>query len=381
MLDHFDLFDPDQGRTKLEMLAYAREHCPVSRRKPDGPWLVTRYDDVRHVLLDPELFSSRKVTPRPSPIAMPPLDSDPPFQPALRKILNPYFTRGYLKQFEPDMRALASRLIDRFAEAAHCELMSEFVTPFTAAVLAQIVFDENDHEKVTRAVDAVIRNATENTPESFHDVARIAHEFLTSYVPGQRDNVLHGLATGTLDDGRKLTIDEQVAVVGVLFLAGLDTTRGAISLIIDQLAQHPELEERLRTPSWVRTDLDEYIRLLSPVQCLGRVATRDTTVGDVSIAAGEQILVHFGSANRDDRQYPNASTLNFSRSKAHIGFGLGIHRCLGAQLARIQIEIAIDELLRRLSGIRLAANEGLTYTAGITAGVEKLPIEFTCLPT
>jgi len=195
-------------------------------------------------------------------------------------------------------------------------------------------------------------------------------------MPDTDDGMLSALASKPLEDGRTLSREEQVAVVMVLFLAGLDTTRGAITLITEQLATNPLLERRFRTPGWERSDIDEYVRYLSPVKCLGRRATTDTEIAGVPIAAGDHVLVHFESANRDAGQFDDAETLAFDRHGPHAGFGLGVHRCLGAQLARIQIQVAIEELLRRVTNVRLAPGTKLIRTPGITNGVEQLPIEF-----
>jgi cytochrome P450 len=301
LLDQFDLFEPGRERINDEVLAHARRSCPVARTTTPGQWLVTRYEDARQVLLDPETFSSSAVAPKPSPVPLPPLDSDPPLHTSLRRVLNPVFSRGYLRRFEPQMREVAAELVNQWAQRGSCELMQEFATPLVAGVLARIVFDEPDQNRTDAAVAAVTRNAVENTPESFFEIARMADDMVRSRPSSsaQRESVLTALADGQIDGGRRLTTEEQVAVVTTLFLAGLDTSRGSIGLMTAHLAAHP-----------------------------------------------------------------------------HAGFGLGIHRCLGAQLARIQIQVAFEEMLGQVTNIRLAPGAQLEYTAGITSGVESLPIEF-----
>lgn len=382
LLAGFDLFDAEQERYKWQVVRYARRRCPVARTQGDGPWLVTRYEDARRVLLDPQTFSSAGVAPRPSPVPLPPLDADPPYQPQLRGILNPHFSRGNLARFEPEIRAIAGALVEDFAARGECEVMADYATPLVAGILARIVFDEPDRSRTEAAVEAVMRNATENTPESFLEIARLAGEFLSNRRGGDRsETVLNALATATLDDGRRLSIDEQVAVVTTLFLGGLDTTRGAIGLIVALLADDEALERRLRRPGWERTDIDELVRLTSPVKCLGRVAARDVDLGGVRISAGEQLLVHFASANRDEDQFADPDRLDFTKPRPHVGFGIGIHRCLGAQLARLQIQLAVEELLGRVTRIRLADGAEVRPVPGIASGVHELPIRFDMVPT
>ncbi len=385
LLPHYNMWDAEHEKRKWDVFAYARRHCPVAHTDADGgnQYVVTRYEDVRAVLEDPSTYSSTGVAPRPSPVPLNPLDADPPFQPDLRKILNPLFSRTFLSKFEPDMRASAAALVGSFLDRGRVELISEFAGPFVGASLAKIVFDEQDSSKMLKAVDIVTTAGMEATDESFFNLAVLAAEYLTERDenPVERDDVLNAITTGTVLDGRLLTEDERLGVVTVLFLGGLDTTRGGIGSIAFHLAQRPELEERLRNPRWIRQDMDEFLRLESPVGCLGRRVMKDVTLGGVDLKPGDQLLVRFDSANRDDDKFPNASELNFDTPRGgHAAFGLGIHRCLGVHLARIQIAIAFDELLKRVTNLRLAADPAaVRWAPGIANGPERLDLEFDVL--
>lgn len=383
ILGEYNMWDPDHEKIKWRVFEYARRQCPVAHTSADGggQYVVTRYEDVRRVLEDPETFSSAGVAPRPSPVTLNPLDADPPFQPDLRKILNPLFSRTFLTKFEPQMRKSASALIDSWVDRGRVELMSEFAAPFVGSVLAQIVFDEQDPAKMRRAVDIVTEVAIEGGDESYFHLAVLAGEYIAEREdnPVDRNDVLNAITTGTVLGGRPLTEDERLGVVTVLFLGGLDTTRGAIGAIAYHLARRPELEQRVRNPKWIRHDMDEFIRLESPVACLGRTATRDVELGGVRIKRGEQLLVRFDSANRDDAKFPDAGELRFDTVRSgHAGFGLGLHRCLGAHLARIQITVAFDELFKRITGLRFAEGGAgdVRWAPGIANGPERLDLTF-----
>lgn len=383
ILGEYNMWDSDHEKVKWQVFEYARQRCPVAHTSADGggQYVVTRYQDVRRVLEDPETFSSAGVAPRPSPVTLNPLDADPPFQPDLRKILNPLFSRTFLMKFEPRMRKSASDLIDSWINRGRVELMSEFAAPFVGSVLAQIVFDEQDPAKMRRAVDIVTQVAIEGGDESYFHLAVLAGEYIAEREdnPVDRDDVLNAITTGTVLGGRPLTEDERLGVVTVLFLGGLDTTRGAVGAIAYHLARRPELEQRVRDPKWIRQDMDEFIRLESPVACLGRTATRDTELGGVRIKQGEQLLVRFDSANRDDAKFPDAGELRFDTVRSgHAGFGLGLHRCLGAHLARIQITVAFDELFKRITRLRFAEGgaEDVRWAPGIANGPERLDLAF-----
>jgi cytochrome P450 len=167
--------------------------------------------------------------------------------------------------------------------------------------------------------------------------------------------------------GRPLTADEQVGTTTVLLLGGLDTTTGAIGSIIYRMTLDPAVEARVRDPGWMRHDFDELLRLDSPVTTEARYVTRDTELAGMPLRPGEYVLLHFGSANRDEDQFEHASVARFDRQEnRHISFGLGIHRCIGSNLARMTISIAFEELLRRVRNIRSADGREVQFTPGLS---------------
>ncbi|WAJ43280.1 cytochrome P450 [Mycobacterium sp. Aquia_216] len=382
ILPHYNMWDPDHEKVKWDVFAHARRDCPVAHTDADGggQYVVTRYEDVRRVLEDPQTFSSAGVAPRPSPVQLNPLDSDPPYQVDLRRILNPLFTRNFLLRFEPELRKNASELIGRFIDNGRFDFIREYAGPFVGNALSRVVFNEDDPEKMDDAAEVVVRVAIEATDEAFFELAVLAGQYIAEREanPVDRNDVLNAIATGTVDGGRPLTDEERLGVVTVLFLGGLDTTRGAMGSIAYHLAREPELEGRLRDPAWIRQDMDEFIRLESPVGCLGRTATRDVELGGVAIKKGEQLLVRFDSANRDEARFEDASELKFDvRRSSSAGFGLGIHRCLGSHFARIQIAIAFDELFKRVTNLRFAdPGAEVRWAPGIANGPEGLELLF-----
>lgn len=379
----YDMWDPAHEKAKWDLFRYARANCPVAHTAADGggQYLVTRYDDVRTVLHDPFTFSSTGVAPRPAPVALNPLDVDPPYQSDLRKLLNPLFSRTFLGKFEPQMRRSAAALIDTFLERGRVELIGEFAAPFAGASLATIVFDERDPERMRRAIDTVTAVAIEGSDESFFLLALLAGEYIADREdnPVEREDVLNAITTGTVLGGRPLTEDERLGVVTVLFLGGLDTTRGAIGAIAYHLARRPELEARIRDPRWIRSDMDELLRMESPVGCLGRRVMRDTELAGVALKAGEQLLIRFDSANRDEEKFPDPDNLVFDPPRpGNAAFGLGVHRCLGVHLGRIQLAIAFDELLNRVTNLRFAdgSADDVHWSPGIANGPERLDLCF-----
>jgi cytochrome P450 len=378
VLPVFDIFDPDHAERKWEILGYAREHCPVFRTEAmGGMWVATRHEHVRHVLENPQVFSSSIPSIFPSPVALPPIDLDPPLHGDFRRFLNPYMSRSYLQKFEPRMRAVVSEAMSGFLDRNECEFNRDFAVPVASHILARVIFDEADEERMSRALDAATRMGLENTPDTFVDMAMVAGEFLAEREKGGevRDDLMGSLLRATVEDGRPLTQEERIGVITILFVGGLDTTRAAMGNIVLNMARNTALEERVRDPGWIRSDMDEFLRYESPVTCLARVVTRDTDLGDVRLRAGDRLLAHFASANRDEAHYERAGELDFGVPRAgNAAFGLGVHRCVGANLARLTLTIAFDELLSKITNIRLL--EEPRTTAGIVHHPEELHIGF-----
>jgi cytochrome P450 len=177
-----------------------------------------------------------------------------------------------------------------------------------------------------------------------------------------RDDVLNAVLRGTVA-GRPLTRDEQVGTIMQLLLGGLKTTVAAIGHIVAHLADRDGLEDRLREPDWSRGPLDEFLRLEPPVKMVARSATRDVLLGGRRVRAGEMVAVMLGSANRDESIFADAAELDFGRRRnPHLSFGLGVHRCIGSNLARMEIVSAVGALLARVRNIRPAAGARLVRT-------------------
>jgi len=382
LLASFNLFDPEHEDWKYDAFAYAREHCPVVRTETEltGPmWMVTRYADVRRVLEDPQTFSSEGGSPAPTPIGLGPLDSDPPLHTLFRKLLNPYLSRKYSLTFEDEMRSIARELIDGFVDNGKVELLSEFAGPFVSRVLASVVFNETDMTKMEHAKEVVFRVTEDGTEEAFMGLGMLAAEYLAAATenPPEEDGILRSLVTGEIG-GEPLDPQKALGAICVLFLGGLDTTRSAIGTIAMYVALQPELEARVRDPRWVRNDMDEFIRLTSPVASFGRTVTADTEVGGCPMKKGDRVLVRFDSANRDEEKFPNAEQLQFDPPRGgNAGFGLGIHRCIGMHLARVEIAVAFEELFSRITNLRFDGEPGsLKWAPGIANCPDRVPLTF-----
>ncbi|GAA1027689.1 cytochrome P450 [Virgisporangium ochraceum] len=366
--EHLDWYREEDCARLPQELAWSRRECPVVHSGYDGgQYVVTRYDDLRTVGEHPDIFSSSTPGVRHVPVLLPPLDLDPPLHRDFRQFLNPYFSRSFLQRYVPEMRRLADELIDDVVDERRIEFVSQFAIPFTAGSLARVVIDDDNESRMRRAIEAVTAVAT-GDQGAYERVAGIAAEILAERAAGTSDRagVLQSLVTARVDGGRLLSSAEQLGVVTVLLLGGLDTTRGTIAHIGRYLAEHPGLEQRLRRPEWVKRDLEELLRHTSTVSVMGRTVTRDNELLGHPLKAGDRLAVHWQSGNRDELKFEHADELRFDRRKnPHIAFGVGIHRCIGQHFARLQIEVAVDRLLRRLTNFSIAPGTTVRETAGV----------------
>jgi cytochrome P450 len=367
--ENLDWFRREDCERLPEELAWSRKECPVVHSAFDGgQYVVTRYEDLRTVAEHPELFSSTKPGVLDVPVPLPPLDLDPPLHRDFRQFLNKYFSRSFLTRYVPEMERLADSLIDEVVETGQLEFISQFAIPFTAGSLARVVLDDDNEERMKLAIQTVTEvSAGDQT--AYERVAGFAAEILAERAAGptDREDVLQALVHATVADGRPLTQGEQLGVVTVLLLGGLDTTRGAIAHIGRYLAEVPGVEDRMRRADWVKGDLDEFLRFTSTVSVMGRIVTQDNDVLGCPLEAGDRVAMHWQSGNRDESKFERPDELFFDRGKnPHIAFGVGVHRCIGQHFARLQLEVAFNRLLARLSNFAITPGTVVKETIGIT---------------
>ena len=376
--DELDWFDAAHCARLDDELRWARAQCPVVHTGfGGGMYVVTRYEDLVTVAAHPEVFSSTMPGLATVPVALPPIDVDPPLHADFRAFLNEPFGREALERYRPVLERQADELIEGFRDDGRVEFVSGFAIPYTAGVLAKVVLDDDNEDRLARAIDAVTAVSVQNTPESFAAVAVLAAELMAEREAEPRDDFLQRLVTATVD-GHPLTQEQRLGVVTVLMLGGLDTTRGALAYIARFLAQDPDLESRLRQPGWAVRDMDELLRFTSTVSVMGRVVVQDNDILGIPLTKGDRIAVHWRSGNRDAARFEHPDRLDFDRYRnPHIAFGIGIHRCLGRHFARMQLEIAVDRLLAHVTNMRVAPGTPIRAAVGISVGApEELHLEF-----
>lgn len=363
---------------------HLRSMCPVAYSEQFGGfWSLTTYADVERAAQDPRQFSSAQGTSIPKiPMTVPtlPLNADPPDHFSIRSVLQPYFARGRIRALEGRIRGLAAAAIDDFISGGAGDFVEDIATPFPGRVLCLFVgLPASDWNDIMSWSNTIVGRASIDPPQ-----VALAVESKLTYIRGivadrrQRprdpaDDIVTGLLGASLD-GRPVTDDEVVGVISLLLGAGHETVTSALGNSVRHLAEHPEEQQRLRAnPELISVAVEEFLRYESPAQLLARTTTQDVEIGGQVIPGGEQVALLWTSANRDGSKFPEPDQCVLDRQpNRHLAFGAGIHRCLGAELARVELRIGLGEMLRRTRSFELAG--AYSRTSWPVMGMRHLPI-------
>ena len=341
-----------------------RNKCPVGHSdRYGGFWFVTRYDDIHRIEQAPETFAvSPGMLLPPMGHVRPgiPIDIDPPMHAKYRRIMLPAFTPQRMNEMEPMVRRVARELLDEIGDARTFDASSSFAVQMPMRVFCELA--GLPAEDSTRLEDWINRIFYVRTHD-YADTERAAAEccnYLAEHLEAHRngparDDLLGRLLTAKID-GRPLTEDELVDYGFVLLTAGLDTTAWVIRSGLWYLAQHGEDRVTLvGHPELVATASEEFLRCLSSVQAMARTATRDVPLDGSVAERDDRVLIVFGAGNRDEAIFPDADRIEIDRQpNPHMAFGVGIHRCLGSNLARRELRVAFEEFLARYPRFTLA---------------------------
>lgn len=374
-----------------------RRDQPVTRvRLWDGSvaWIVTRYADVRKVLLDtrfsamsnspgyPAITPGRVVTNRqePSFIAM-----DPPDHHLHRRMVSKTFSGPNIALLKPQVTQIVDDLIDEMiSKGPVLDLVTTFALALPSRVICEILgvpYEDRDyfHDRASVPLSAV---STETAQEAFDDLRRYVDRLIDTKLGAPGNDLLSELAHGPLSDG-SIDRDALVSMVLLLLVAGHETTANMTALGILVLLQNPQQLAKLQGQNAgpvVAMAVEELLRYLTIAQYVpARVATEDVELGGQTIRAGEGIFALVSSANRDETEFPEPDAFDIERAAAnHMAFGQGVHLCLGRHLARLELEIAFDSLIHRLPGLSIAIPpEEIRYKSDMTVlGVYALPVKW-----
>jgi cytochrome P450 len=370
----------------------ARRERPVTRTTLwDGSscWLITRHDDIRHTLRDdrfsadaarpgfPFLTAGRKAltTDQPTFIRM-----DDPEHARLRRMLTADFMIRKVESMRPQVQQLADDLLDAMTKGRQeADFVADFALPLPSVVICLLLgVPYTDHEFFQQCSSAILR--TESTPEEVVAAQNELLAYLRDLTRAKRRSPDDAILSRVAEQS-DLTDDDIARMGRLLLVAGHETTANMTALGILALLRNPGELARMRDagPTEVQAAVEELLRYLTIIQSgVARVATEDVTVGDTLIRAGEGVLCMLSAGNRDEEVFPDADRLDLARpgSRRHLAFGFGVHQCLGQPLARLELQVALPTVLRRLPGLRLAVPfEDVRYrNEALILGVHELPV-------
>ncbi|MER5944838.1 cytochrome P450 [Streptomyces sp. NPDC001904] len=402
-----ELFTWEFATDPYPAYAWLREHSPVHRTTlPSGveAWLVTRYADARQALADQRLSKnpvhhaddaqgkSKTGIPgeRSAGLMTHLLNIDPPDHTRLRRLVSKAFTPRRVAEFAPRVQELTDGLIDGFAARGSADLIHEFAFPLPIYAICDLLgVPREDQDDLRDWAGMMIRHGKGprgGVARAVKKIRRYLADLIHRKRLGDGDDLISGLIRAS-DHGEHLTEDEVVAMCFVLLFAGFETTINLIGNGTHALLRHPEQRAVLQSAlargehGLLETGVEELLRFDGPVEmATWRYATEDLEIGGVAVAEGDPVLVVLAAADRDPARFDSPDTLDLARGdNKHLGYGHGIHYCIGAPLARLEGHTALATLLTRLPDLRLGEDPAeLRWRGGlIMRGLRTLPVEFT----
>ncbi|MEV0143485.1 MULTISPECIES: cytochrome P450 [unclassified Nonomuraea] len=383
----FSHMEPEWAADPYPIQDDLRQRCPIAHTERfGGGWLPTRYEDVAAIAYDTEHFSSRSIVmsnfrpPRDiAPVGgVPPISSDPPFHHDARKLLLPAFTKTAVSKREAATRALCHELIDALEGRDVVDAARDYAQHIPVRVIADMLgFPPEDGPRFREFIENSLEGVNLPPDERIERMDQLFDYLLQQireHVARPRDDLTTYLIEAELY-GRKLDPSHVAGTMALLLIAGIDTTWSAIGASLWHLARTPADRERLvAEPELLPTAMEELLRVYAPVT-MARLVKDDMRWNGVDMKADDWVLLSFPAANRDPAQFDRAGEVVIDREvNRHVAFGLGIHRCVGSHLARMELRLALEVWLERIPVFELADPAGVSWAAGQVRGPRELPL-------
>jgi len=397
MKTNYDVMAPfhESSAERDAALAELRREDPVHWDVANQWWIVTRHADVREISRRPELFSSEPRGPWHAfeyHFSMQAMDGERHIR--HRNVVSRAFTPRLVAMLTERAERYADEAIDALADRRSADFGSELAVPVPLRIIADMLgVADGDLAQFRKWSDAmIVAGGGHAEGDALEDTQHLMADFLaylTDAVERRRaqptDDVLSRIieagSTGVLDGAQRLHHlegDEVRDFALFLLVAGNETTRNGLSGGMQLLIENPEARQRLiDDPSLIPAAIEEMLRLVSPVLSFIRTATRDTEISGVSIKKGQKVLMIYGSANRDAAEFENPDTFDLDRNAQHVAFGIGNHFCMGANLARMELRVALTELLRRIPDMSYATNGPELGASALVRSVTHMYVRFT----
>ena len=382
----FDHTDPRWTENPFPIWDELRAASPVVHTDRFlGCYMPTTYQAVREIANDTEHFSSRRVIVRdirPEITATaPPITSDPPEHKPAKQLLLPPFTPDAMKKLEPRVRAICNELIDEFINDGKCDAAARYTRHIPVRAIAHMLgIAEKDGDLFIKWIHGILELGIKDDAALMSAVREMTEYFaahLEQRKQNPTDDLISTLMKARDKDGEPLSDSHVLGSLRLLLIAGIDTTWSAIGSSLWHLAKTPADRERLvAEPELMPSAVEELLRAYSPVT-MAREVIKETVISGCPIKPGNMVLLSFPAANRDPAMFPDADKVVLDRKEnRHAAFGLGIHRCVGSNLARMEMMVAIEEWLKRIPDFRLDPAGQVTWSEGTVRGPRQLPLLF-----
>jgi cytochrome P450 len=349
-----------------------------------GCYMPTTFEAVKQITYDTEHFSSRRVVVRdvrPQTIPSPPITSDPPEHKPAKQLLLPSFTPESVGKLEPRVRAICNELIDGFIDDGGCDAAARYSRHIPVRAIAHMLgIPEADGDLFIKWIHEILEVGITNQAVMMKAVDEMIGYF-SSHIERRKTHPTDDLITTLMNardkDGQPLSDVHVQGTLRLLLIAGIDTTWSAIGSSLWHLAKTPADRERLiAEPELLPTAIEEFLRAFAPVT-MAREVIKETEISGCPIKPGNMVLLSFPAANRDPAMFPDADKIVIDRKQnPHAAFGLGIHRCIGSNLARMEMTVAIEEWLKRIPDFRLDPAGKVVWSEGTVRGPRQLPVLF-----
>ncbi len=360
MVTEINLMSAEFRADPYPTYALLRDEFPVRQMPGMGAWTVSRYDDVAYVLRNHALFSSKAMGAI-GTAGRTIINSDPPEHTDLRGVVNRVFTPRMVADLEPRIRQIARELLDQAVARGEMDLVRDLAIPLPVTIIAEILgVDAGRRADFKRWSNAIVGTVSDDVQERQRGMEEFRDYFqgiIDERRKSPRGDLISALVAAE-ENHVRLTPDEVLAFAALLLIAGNETTTNLIGNAMLALFGHPDQMTLVRQdPARIPNMIEEALRWDSPVQFLFRVTTQDVEIGGQAVPAGANVVPMYASANRDERKFPDADRFDVTRNtQGHLAFGLGVHFCLGAPLARLEAKVVFEELFGRFSEIRRAGD-------------------------
>ena len=382
----FDHADPLWARDPFPIWAELGARCPVAHTdRYGGAWLPTRFEDISAIAYDTAHFSSQAVLMTnarphvPAPVGpAPPITSDPPFHQRARRLLLPAFSPRAIAEWEPSIRASCRDLLDGLAGHDIVDGATDYAQHVPVDVIARMLgLPPGDGELFRRFVQDVVESVflpADERRARFESIGSYIDAAVEDHIADPRDDLIGYLLDVEVDD-QKLSPQHIRGTIELLLIAGVDTTWSSIGASIWHLARVADDRHRLiDEPDLIPVAIEELLRAYAPVT-MARLVAQEIELHGCPMKPGDWVLLPFPAANRDPAHFSDADQIVIDRAtNPHAAFGLGIHRCLGSNLARLELRVAIEEWLTRFPDFELADAGAVTWASGQVRGPRTLPI-------